>query len=140
MLWWILGIVAALLALLCLTRVGIRSTFDGPNITVDVTIGPFRKRIFPVAEKAEKENPAKKKKASKKEKKPPNPQEMLSKISLEMIKSAIHDLAPVVKKALRRTRRGIRVSPLRIFMTVGGAEEPADAAQLYGYLNGRSGR
>ena len=39
------------------------------------------------------------------------------------------------QKALRRTRRGIRVDPLRLSATLGGAEDPAAAAELYGGLH-----
>lgn len=34
-------------------------------------------------------------------------------------------LWPAAQKALRRTRRSIRVDPLRLSVTLGGAEDPA---------------
>lgn len=43
---------------------------------------------------------------------------------------------PPLKKALRRTRRGIRIDPLDVSVILGGQAEPADAAQLYGELHG----
>lgn len=44
-------------------------------------------------------------------------------------------LWPAAQKALRRTRRSIRVDPLRLSVTLGGAEDPAAAAELYGGLH-----
>ena len=43
---------------------------------------------------------------------------------------------PPLKKALRRTRRGVRIDPLGVSVILGGQAEPADAAQLYGELHG----
>ena len=42
---------------------------------------------------------------------------------------------PAAQKALCRTRRSIRVDPLRLSVTLGGAEDPAAAAELYGGLH-----
>ncbi|MFR7893201.1 MAG: hypothetical protein ACLU38_03110 [Dysosmobacter sp.] len=43
---------------------------------------------------------------------------------------------PPLKKALRRTRRGMRIDPMDVSVILGGQAEPADAAQLYGELHG----
>ena len=45
-------------------------------------------------------------------------------------------LWPPLKKALSRTRRSIRIDPLQLSVTVGGEEDPASSAQLYGELHG----
>ena len=50
-------------------------------------------------------------------------------------RNGIADPIPL-KKALRRTRRGIRIDPLDVSVILGGQAEPADAAQLYGELHG----
>ena len=136
MIWlWILGILAALILLLCLTRVGARAELRRDGVTLDAKIGPFHIRILPA-----KEKPEKKKKPEKKAKKPEKageekPKKSLPKIALADIKDAVHTLAPPLKRALGRTRRGIRVQPLRLLVTVGGSEDPAAAAELYGYLH-----
>ena len=136
MIWlWILGILAALILLLCLTRVGARAELRRDGVTLDAKIGPFHIRILPA-----KETPEKKKKPEKKAKKPEKageekPKKSLPKIALADIKDAVHTLAPPLKRALGRTRRGIRVQPLRLLVTVGGSEDPAAAAELYGYLH-----
>ena len=43
---------------------------------------------------------------------------------------------PSIKKALGRSRRGIRIDPMELSVVLGGQEEPADAAQQYGTLQG----
>ena len=126
---------AALILLLCLTRVGARAELRRDGVTLDAKIGPFHIRILPA-----KETPEKKKKPEKKAKKPEKageekPKKSLPKIALADIKDAVHTLAPPLKRALGRTRRGIRVQPLRLLVTVGGSEDPAAAAELYGYLH-----
>ena len=55
--------------------------------------------------------------------------------SLEEIWDAVRTLAPPLKRALGRTRRGIRIAPLRLSLALGGQEDPASAAKLYGELN-----
>ena len=51
------------------------------------------------------------------------------------LKDAWRTLGPPAKRALERTRRSIRITPLRLSVTLGGAEDPADAAGLYSLLS-----
>lgn len=128
---WILGVLFLLVLLLCRTRAGVLVTL-GDAVTVDVKAGLFRFRIFP----GKKKPPGRKKPKGKPdaggngEKK-----RSIPKPSLEDIRDAVRTLAPPLKKALRRTRRGIRIAPLRLSLTVGGRADPAAAAELYGELN-----
>ena len=55
--------------------------------------------------------------------------------TLSDLRDAAETLWPASKKALRRTRRSIRVKPLRLAVTLGGAADPAAAAELYGGLH-----
>lgn len=132
MVWrWILGVLFLLVLLLCRTRAGVLVTL-GDAVTVDVKAGLFRFRVFP----GKKKPPGRKKSKGKpdaggngeKKKSIPKP-------SLEDIRDAVRTLAPPLKKALHRTRRGIRIAPLRLSLTVGGRADPAAAAELYGELN-----
>lgn len=132
MVWrWILGVLFLLVLLLCRTRAGVLVTL-GDAVTVDVKAGLFRFRVFP----GKKKPPGRKKSKGKPdaggngEKK-----RSIPKPSLEDIRDAVRTLAPPLKKALRRTRRGIRIAPLRLSLTVGGRADPAAAAELYGELN-----
>ena len=132
---WILGVLLALIVLLCVTRVGVHAVF-GETLLLDVKIGWFRIHILPPKEphKNAEERGKKAEKAKKPEekatKKPPFP-----KPSFADIRDAASTLWPPLKRALDRTRRGLRIAPLDLSVTLGGLEDPASAAQLYGELN-----
>ena len=129
---WILGILLALLVLLCLTRVGVHALF-GDALALDAKIGPFRIHILPgkkqdkKREKRAKEPKEAEKSEEKAEKKPCFP-----KPSMADIREAVSVLWPPLKRALNRTRRGVRIHPMDLCVTLGGEEDPAAAAQLYG--------
>ena len=132
MVLWILGILAFLLVWLCLTRVGAQVTLSGGSTVVDVKFGLFRFRVFPGKKKpkASKEQDAEKtEKPKKKQEKQPLPKPAFSDI-----KDAVGTLWPPLKRALDRTRRGIRIHPLTVSLILGGADDPAAAAEQYGYL------
>ena len=103
---WILGILLALLVLLCLTRVGVHALF-GDALALDAKIGPFRIHILPgkkqdkKREKRAKEPKEAEKSEEKAEKKPCFP-----KPSMADIREAVSVLWPPLKRALNRTRRG----------------------------------
>ena len=129
---WILGILLALLVLLCLTRGGVHALF-GDELALDAKIGPFRIHILPgkkqdkKREKRAKEPKEAEKSEEKAEKKPCFP-----KPSMADIREAVSVLWPPLKRALNRTRRGVRIHPMDLCVTLGGQEDPAAAAQLYG--------
>ena len=129
---WILGILVLLLVWLCLTRVGARVTLSGGSTVVDVKFGLFRFRVFPGKKKSKpsKEETTEKpeKPKEKKEKQP------LPKPTLTDIRDAVRTLWPPLKRALNRTSRGIRIYPLTVSLILGGADDPAAAAEQYGYL------
>lgn len=75
---------------------------------------------------------AQKKQTQKQEK----PKKAFPKPTLSDIRDAWKALWPPLKKALRRTRQGVRIDPLDVSVILGGQAEPADAAQLYGELHG----
>ena len=128
MLLWILGVLAALLLLLCLTRVGAQIVLKDGSATVDVRVSVFRIRVYPKKETAETEKKEKKQKEKESKK-------AVSKPSLADIKDAAKTLWPPLKKAVGRVRRGIRIDPLTLSLTLGGQEEPDKTAELYGYLH-----
>lgn len=132
MVWrWILGVLFLLVLLLCRTRAGVLVTL-GDAVTVDVKAGLFRFRIFP----GKKKPPGRKKPKGKPDAGGNGERKRsIPKPSLEDIRDAVRTLAPPLKKALHRTRRGIRIAPLRLSLTVGGRADPAAAAKLYGELN-----
>lgn len=130
---WIPGILAGLLLLLCLTRVGVQTAFGAEGFALRIKFGWFRFGIFPKKERkktgasTDKKEKRPAKAASKKTPGMPKP-------TLADIKDAAKMLLPPLKRALGRTRRGIRIDPLRVSLTLGGSEDPASTAELYGYL------
>lgn len=127
--WILLGLIL-LIALLCWTRAGALVTL-GDTVCVDVKVGLFRFQVVPGRVKAPKKKKPKKEEADTGEGK----KKSIPKPTLEDIRDAVRTLAPPLKRALRRTRRGIRVAPLRLSLTLGGQEDPAAAASLYGEIN-----
>ena len=121
MLLWILGVLAALLLLLCLTRVGVQVVLKDGSATVDVKVSLFRIRVYPKKESTEKEKKKPKEKGDRGKKSFPKP-------SLADIKDAARTLWPPLKKAVGRVRRGIRIAPLSFSLTLGGQEEPDKTA------------
>ena len=123
--WWILGILLLVILLLCLTRVGVLIRF-GEELSVSARFSFLKFQVLP-----------EKKKPPKNEKKPEEaPKKTFPKPTLSDIRDAWKALWPPLKKALRRTRRGVRIDPLDVSVILGGQAEPADAAQLYGELHG----
>lgn len=130
MLMWVLMVLAVLLLAVCLTRVGVRIVLTDGTVTVDAKVGPLRFRLYP---RRERKSP--------KQEQPPAEQRARSRKPIPKpawadVKDAARTLWPPLKRALARTRRGVRLDPLRLSLTLGGQEEPADAAQLYGELHG----
>lgn len=132
---WILGILLALIVLLSVTRVGVHAEFR-ETLLLDAKIGWFRIHILPAKEANKKKKERGKKaedteeRTEKKGKKQPFP-----KPSFTDIRDAVSALWPPLKRALNRTRRGLRIEPLDLIVTLGGSEDPASAAQVYGELN-----
>lgn len=138
MLWlWILGAVVLLAALLLWTRVGVRAAFGGDGLYLDVELGLARIHVLPAGPKKPRAKKPKKEKNKKKPGKEPEegekPKAQFS-FTLEDGKDALRTLLPALKRTLGRTGRGIRVKPLRLSLVLGGQEDPAAAAQMYGEL------
>ncbi len=133
--WWLSvpGILALLFLLLARLRIGIQTAFGGDTVTMDLSLGPFHSRLLPGRSKPAKaaENPPAAQKAPSEKKgggRIPKP-------TLADFRSAADALMPSFKRALRRTRRSIRVRPLDLSITLGGQRDPASAAELYGTLH-----
>ena len=126
MIWlWILGILILLAVLIARTRISVRVRFgDGPTSAV-LRLGPFR---IPLTGEEEK-TPAKKENALPSKR-------TLSKVTAADVKEAAAALWPPLKKALGRIRRGIRVDPMTVSVTIGAADDPAAGAETYGMAHG----
>lgn len=128
---WILGILAAAVIALCLVPVGVRVRLTGRDAEADLRLAWLRIRLYPQPpEKAEKK-PKKNGKPAEKKPKAAKRRPALRFTRADVL-DAVRTLWPPLKRALERTRRGIRISPLNLTVTLGGAEDPAEAAVRYG--------
>lgn len=128
----ILGI-AAVLCLLSLLRVGVRVTF-GDELHVTAVAGPLRVQLLPKRDKPEKETPKKpapEKKADGEKKK----QEKKLDLTVEDVRTVLPAVWQSLQRGLQKTRRRLRIEPLKLSAVLGGALDPAGAAELYGYVN-----
>lgn len=131
MIWrWILGVILLLLLLL-LTRVGVQAKMHSGVLSVDVRVGLLRFRLFPAKKKPE-EAPKPEKTGTKQAAETPKQK---PKIAFADIRDAVQTLWPPLKRALNRTRKGIRIHPLTASLTLGAANDPASGAEQYGYLH-----
>lgn len=126
----LIGGIILLLLLILWTRLGVNLTFGGEQTVAKLTIGPFKIQLAPP--KAGKKTPKSKKEPETKDDSATG-KSHLSKSSLTTIQSAVTALAPAGKKALRRTRRSVKIHPLNLSVLIGGSENAAEAAQQYGY-------
>lgn len=132
--WIVLLAVLGLLLTVLLTPAGVRFTYDQGEMSLDVTFGPIRRKVFPVEKKPEE--PEKEKKPKKKKKEPPKEEQEpppKAKINREQILYTLEKLPPILGRALGGTRRRVRIAPLKVHLLVAGYD-PADTAQLYGKL------
>jgi len=139
--WCVLGIVLAVLVLLLMVPVGVRLRFDGV-LTLKLRIGPLRLQLLPVREKspAEAEKQKSKKEAKKAKKAAQKTAADTAKKKTkrkrpnrEQLFYSVERLGKLLVKVLKKFRRGLRIDPLVLRLTVAG-EDPADAAVLYGRL------
>lgn len=140
----ILCVIALMLAVLLLTPVRARFSYDRGDLAAWVRYGPAKLEVYPRKEVPEEEkNTGKKKKSAKRKKKSVKEEEdeakeekgktLKRKISKEQILYSLETLPPILGRALRRTRRRIRLNPLKIHLLI-ASPDPADTALLYGKL------
>lgn len=133
MVWlWILLAVALLAVLLCRMRLGVWAAYDGAAFRLDVRVGLLRIHILPP--KAKKSRPKRPERKKKTQESDETKGEKRFSFTLEDGKDALRTLFPPLQRALGRTRRGIRIKPLHLSLTLGGQEDPAAAGELCGKL------
>ena len=129
----ILGIAAALF-LLSLLRVGVHIAF-GDELRVTAMIGPARVQLLPRPDKPEKEKPKKEEPAGEKKPEGEKKKERRLDLTKEGVRTALPAVWEALKKGLRKTRQRLRIDPMQVSAVLGGAIDPAGAAELYGYVN-----
>lgn len=126
--WKILGALLVLLLLLLALRVGVEAAFGEGETRVTLRVGPFRFRLLP---RKKKQRPTKEKPTPKQPSAGDKPADR-PKLGWNEWKCGAKLLLPALKKALGRTRRAIRIDPLRLHLVIGG-DDPAAVGQSYGY-------
>ena len=132
---WILGILAALIVLLLLLRIGVRISF-GEELRVTAMAGPVKLQLLPKQEGKEKKPKKERPQKPKKEKKKPSEGEQTGKkkslgLTFEDITGAIPAVWNAIKGALHHTRMRLKIDPMQLRITFGG--EPDQVAKLYGW-------
>ena len=130
---WVLGVLAVLFALFCLTRLGVLVTVE-ETAAADVTFGFLRFRIVP-SQKTKKAKPEKPEKETPKEDKGGGAPKKFPRPTAADLRTAYRMLWPPCRKALERMRRGLRIDPLELAVTIPGRNDPARAAELYGEVH-----
>ncbi len=108
----------------------------GEELTVSARFGFLKFQVLPEKKKPPKNEKRPEEAQKKQTQRQEKPKKAFPKPTLSDIRDAWKAMWPPLKKALRRTRRGIRIDPLDVSVILGGQAEPADAAQLYGELHG----
>lgn len=146
MLRWILlvlGILAVLVLGVLSLKLGISVAWDADSRTVWLQIGPVRRKILDDDASAGQPSEAAKQEsheaAAASPKKTPhrwrNWRKHWPHIPWSRVRSRWKELVPPLVQALRQTRQAVQVSPLSLSVTVGGRDDPAEAAQQYGQLH-----
>ena len=129
---WVLAVLALLVLAVCLLPVGARAVFTERSVTVTAFVGPIRFQVYPEREKTATETPQ----AAEQAQAPQDRGKKRALPPLRALREAARLLWPPLRRALERTRRGMRVTPLTLSVTLGGARDPAETAELYGWLHG----
>lgn len=137
---WILLIIAALIVLLLTVPFGVHAAYIGGELRLDarllwfnIPLIPGRERKKRPEKKRKKERPAKEEKAAGEEEK-----ERKKKGLPAIDRSELAPLLRLALKTLDRFRKKFTVNRLMIHF-IAAAEDPYDAAMMYGYANAAAG-
>lgn len=136
MVWITIGcVLVVLLATLLLTPVRGRFSYDQGELSAWVRYGPVKYQIYPFkeAEKVSKQTAPPKTSDKGQDREKPEKKKTGIKINWEQIRYSLETLPMVLGRALRRTRRRIRLEPLKVHILV-ALPDPADTAVLFGKL------
>ena len=134
-----LGVLALLVLLACVLRLGVLACYDEQGPWVKVRVGPKEIQVYPLvkdpakeAKKQKKKEAKAAKKAAKEAKKAQKPPKPKAKRPIGGLLELVWDLLPVVQNAVSRFRHKLRIDDLTLDVTW-AEEDPADAAIHYGY-------
>ena len=126
----------ALLLLLCLTRVRRAGALRRGAVCHRAVRMCSGYQVLPTKKKPPKHAKKRRKRTDCRKGLPKRSRRHSQSRSFGDVRDALQTLWPPLKKALRRTHRSLRMDPLDLSVILGGAGEPADAARLFGELQG----
>ena len=133
--WILLAILALLILLSFVLRVGVLAGYGKEGAFVKIRVGPGYIKVFPMKKDPEKEERKKEKKAAKKakkeEKKAKKPPKPKKKIDPGGALDMVRELLPVVDDAAKKFGKKLQIDCLDLILTWAG-KDPADAAVRYG--------
>lgn len=131
---YIVGGILLLLILLLFLRIGVEIAW-GESTQIWARVGFVRKQLM-----SKQDKPPKKKKEKRKKEKTsaaaenqPKPKKKF-KPTFEDIKALFPAAKESLQKGLRKTRQRVKIDPLEVSVTFGGAD-PAEVAEQYGWAN-----
>lgn len=129
MIWlWIIGGIVLLLTAVALIPLGLRGSF-GDALRLEARIGWIRLTLMPSPEKT-----SGKKGNLDKDKEAPKPKKRL-KLTFAELREGSVILWTAAKKALKKTRRHVKIHPFSLSVTFGGSADPPQTAELYGWAD-----
>lgn len=137
--WILLALLALLILLAFVLRLGVLACYDQAGPWVKVRVGPKLIQVYPVVRDPEKEAKKQKKReakaakrAAKEAKKAPKPPKPRGKRPIGGLLELVWDILPVVQEAASRFRHQLQIDDLTLDVTW-AEEDPADAGIHYGY-------
>lgn len=137
--WILLALLALLILLAFVLRLGVLACYDQAGPWVKVRVGPKLIQVYPVVRDPEKEAKKQKKReakaakrAAKKAKKAPKPPKPKVERPIGGLLELVWDILPVVQEAASRFRHKLQIDDLTLDVTW-AEEDPADAGIHYGY-------
>ena len=132
--FWVLAVLALVAVLLLRTRISLLLSVQKLSVKEQDVALTLRAGFLHVAILPRKEEPEKPPQKKKKRKRPPKETKKekevpARRVTFSQIVFALRTVPPLIRKALRRILRGTRIDPLELYISIGGEEDPAQAAQ-----------
>lgn len=135
--WITAAAVVLVLLLIGQLRIGVRAEYNGEGLFLWLRLGAVRLQVLPSKKKGKKSKKAKKAKPPK-EKAPDKPKEDKPKLTAGGALEYARALLPIVLEAAGQFYHKLQMDVLRLELRV-GAQDPADAAMLYGQASAALG-
>ena len=132
---WVIVVVLCLVGILCLLSIHVSVRWKDSVLTaVRVGVGPFSVDLLRLLKKSKEKSEKKQEPMPKKKKEKKKSKIRFPRLCREDIRLAVKLLLPALQRTLRRLRQKLRITLLQCAVFLGGRDDPAQAAENYGYL------